>query len=327
MVALQSNPVSCSNGAGVKDLFFHYKYKDYQLAKLGIPKPTMMNWLVSNLQQKNLHTCYLQDSEQIYGITSARYQPWISQKLNIRSMSLVHFLASSQDPLLLKQLLNMFFSEMQSFDLLDCRLPSGDVNAMNVLEDFGFHFVGNEIFLAQNMRDYHEPQNKDLQGFQRCPTHLWPRVIELVEKVHIHNRYMNDYHISDCRARRIYKSYIAEFGGKEPYRHLIYQKNNHVLGFIVYKLNKQLSQFVGRNYASLDFIGVDPDVRCKNIGLLLNMAALKDLADEGIDHVVVRTLGNNMPALRILSKAGFEVTSTDCHFHYWSPSLSRTERP
>lgn len=327
MVALQSNPVSYSSGAGVKDLFFQHEYKDYQLGKLGIPKSTMIDWLFSNLQQKNLHTCYLQDLGQICGLISARYQPWISKMLNLRSMSLVHFLASGQDPLLLKQLLEKFFSETQGFDFLSCRLPSGDVNAVNVLEDYGFHFVGNEIFMARNMEDYQEPKNKDLQGLQRCPTHLWPRVIELVEKVHIHNRYMNDYHISDYRARRIYKSYIAEFGGKEPYRHLIYQKNNHVLGFIVYKLNKQLSRFVGRNYASLDFIGVDPDVRNKNIGLLLNMAALKDLADESIDHVVVRTLGSNMPALSILSKVGFEVTSTDCHFHYRSPPQSKTEKP
>ena len=317
MVVLQSNPVCYSSGSGLKDLFYSYEYKDYQLKKLGIPKSTMMDWLLSNLQHKNVYNLYSQYSGQICGLISARYQPWISKKLNLRSMSLLHFLASSQDPLLLRQLLNRFFSEMLGFDLLDCRLPSGDINALNILEDFGFHFVGNEIFMARNMKDYQEPQNKDLQGFQRCPDHLWPRVIELVERVHIHNRYINDSHISDYRARRIYKSYIAEFGGKEPYRHLIYQRNNRVLGFIIYKLNKQLSRFVGRSYASLDFIGVDPDVRSKNIGFLLNMAALKDLAHEGVDHVVVRTLGSNLPALRILSKAGFEVTSTDCHFHYW----------
>ena len=325
MVPLQLNPVSRSSGAEVKRLFDQYKYKDYQLKKLSISKSTMVDWLVNNLQQKHLQTFYLKNSGRVSGLLSARHQPWISKMLNLRSMCLVHFLASGQDPLLLKQLLEKFFSETQGFDFLSCRLPSGDVNAVNVLEDYGFHFVGNEVFMALDMKNYQEYENEDLHGFQRCPAHLWPQVIELIEKVHIHNRYMNDGRISNNKVRQIYKSYIDEFGAKRPYRQIIYKEDDHVLGFIVYKFNRDLSRFVGRNYASLDFIGVDTEVRSKGIGYLLNMAALRDLAAEGADHVVVRTLGSNLPALRILSKAGFEVSSTDCQFHYWSPAQIGTE--
>ena len=318
MSALQMEISTDSNTIRIEELFAQHRFKDYQLRQLDIPKSTMVDWLAKNLNKQKISTWYLKESGKLQGFITAMPQTWISGMMEVNAVSLLHLLAEGQDFQRLKELLHIFFTSSQDFDFLDCRVASGDINAIHALEDFGFHFMGNEAYLVLNMKHYKAPQLENLSMCHSCPEHLWPQVIELSRQVHIHNRYMNDPRISRDMARKVYSGYISEFGRIDPYRTIIYQEDDRVAGFVLYKWNHGLSGFVGRNYASLDFIGVDPSARCRGIGHLLNTAALKDLAANGADHVVVRTLGNNFPAIRILSKSGFEISSLDCHFHYWN---------
>mgnify|MGYP000187957119 CR=1 FL=1 len=320
MSALQLKPSTDSDLNRIEELFAQHKFKDYQLHQLDIPKSTMVAWLTRNLSKQEIYTWYLRESGKLQGIISAKPQSWISEMLEVNAVSLLHLLAENQDFLRLNELLRIFLDQYHDFDFMDCRVASGDINAIHTLEESGFHFMGNEAYLVLNMKHYSAPQLENLSMCRRCPEHLWPQVLELSRQVHIHNRYMNDPHINREMVRKVYSGYISEFGGIEPYRTIIYEEDNLVTGFVLYKWNHGLSRFVGHNYASLDFIGVDPNARCRGIGHLLNTAALNDLAANGADHVVVRTLGNNFPAIRILSKSGFEISSLDCHFHYWNTS-------
>lgn len=316
MNASQIGLARSSDLSEIQELFTQYAFKDYQLYQLDIPKNKMVERLVQDFQTMDLDTWYIKESGILQGFISAKHLPWLSDIMGLRAFSLVHLLSRDQDPRIIQKLLETFFNRAPDLDFLNCRLASGDFNAVHALEYQGFKFMGNEVYLSRDMRDFHPLE--DLSNCCRCTDELWPQLVELTEKVHIVNRFMNDPRISRDKVRRIYKSYISGFGGSDSYRSIIYRENNRVFGFILYKWNKRLSEFVGRNYASLDFIGVDPDARSRGVGHILNTAALKELADKGADHVVVRTLGNNHPALKILGKSGFEITSIDCHFHYWN---------
>ena len=152
--------------------------------------------------------------------------------------------------------------------------------------------------------------------------------MDLVENTHVHNRYMYDPEVPPHKAAEIFSRYVSGFGFEKDFRHLIKLEEGRVVGFIFYKFNTALSETTGGRYASLDFIGVDNRAQNAGLGDELNRAALFDLAAQGATHVAARTFGSNYPAIRILHKVGFKITSSDLHFHLWlRPAAQVQDRP
>lgn len=313
---LKVEPLRKEDLEQTRRLFLSWGYRDFQLQRLKIPKEKLAELLVRDLWQKNLRSICVKAGGRLIGLLSIKQFPWISNLMNTRSASSVHLLASEQDERVYRVLLNAFSRQYRDIEFMNFRTPNDNIHAVHALGDSKIFFVGNEIFLARNLNGF-SAHNENLQDFIKCPQELWPQVISLAGKVHVHNRYINDPQISKGLADSIFSRYIADFGYNHDYSTIVKVKQGEVIGFIMYKLNSKLSKAVGRNYASLDFIGVHPQIRGNRIGYLLNMAALTDLARKGTDHVVVRTNGNNYPALRILYHCGFKITASDLHFHLW----------
>ncbi len=300
-----------------EQLFAGYPFKDYQLNQMEIPKAKMCSMLARDLRDNPTRTLISKQNGLLNGIVAIRTLPWISRIIEARAASITHFLATNQAPSILGRMLKELLSRETDLDFIDCRVANGDIGAIHILEKAGFRFAGNDVFMARRMNTYRRQAGETTPTCRSLKGNDWPRVMELARKVHVHNRFMNDPRISREKASRIFTRYIAEFGCRNPYHGLVHQENGRVTGFIFYKWNQRLYEVTGKRYASLDFIGVDPEAQCRGIGHLLNTAALNHLAAQGADHVSVRTLGNNYPAMRILYKSGFKISSSDFHFHYW----------
>lgn len=313
----ESDCLLWSNEPEAEPLFAGYPFKDYQLNQQEIPKEKMCRMLACDLRDNSTHILISKQDGLLNGIVAIRTLPWISKIIEARAASIAHFLATNQTPSILRRMLKELLSRQTGLDFIDCRVANGDIGAIHSLEEAGFRFTGNDVFMVRRMNIYQRQDGEMRSACRSCTANDWPRVKELARKVHVHNRFMNDPRISRGKAREIFSRYIAEFGCRAPYHGLLHQENGRVTGFILYKWNQRLYNVIGKRYASLDFIGVDPAAQCRGIGHLLNTAALNHLAAEGADYVSVRTLGSNYPAMRILYKSGFELSSSDFHFHYW----------
>lgn len=310
-------PFEKADLAGAQQLFRRWSHKNFQLYRLRIPKHKMVGLLTKTLEDGSIGSLCAKDGGQLVGLLSVKQLPWISRILETRAATSVHFVAVQDAQPVYHLLLEAFFHAYPNIEFMDCRAAAGDIPAIQELEESHFRFVGNEVFLSRDLGNFKTPAAGEIEGIQKCQEQMWPQIVILAEKVHVHNRYMNDPCIPEDRAQRIFSHYISDFGGRDEYTTLVKVERGKVIGFIVYKWNTRLSRAIGRRYASLDFIGVDPETRSSGIGYLLNLAALTDLARKGADHVVVRTNGSNYPALRILYRSGFKVTSSDLHFHFW----------
>ena len=186
--------------------------------------------------------------------------------------------------------------QMSLVEFLDCRVAAGDIQAIHALENSGFRFVGNEVYLARSLQDKPLPEGFGQTGCVPCPDRLRPQVLRLVEQTHVHNRFMYDPEVSAEQAANIFRKYVSQIAFEEGYRIMVKHRGEEVEGFIIYKFNPGLSEAVGRTYASLDFIGVNGNSQNRGIGEDLNKAALYDLAASGTGHVVVRTFASNYPA-------------------------------
>jgi ribosomal protein S18 acetylase RimI-like enzyme len=324
LAKLSIQPIEKSHLAAAEQLFYQYPYKDFQLHQLGIPKDSMASILKDSLAGEKVFSFALWQEDQIVGILSARYLPWISGQFGANMYSLQHMLTDNKDSNYYHTMLSYITGQIDDLDFLDCRVATGDINAIQALEGYGFRFVGNEVFMVSSLRQPSSSYEED-QGCVPCSAQLREKVMDLAIRTHAHNRYMYDPHIPRQEAMKIYGKYMADFAFGPDYRSIVKVDGERVLGFLFYKYNRALSQKVGGKYASLDFIGVDTEVRNKGIGEELNRAALWDLAREGADHVVVRTFGNNYPAIRICQKVGFQITASDLHFHLWLRPKAKTK--
>lgn len=214
-------------------------------------------------------------------------------------------------------MLNYVMDQIPDVDFFDCRVSTADKNAIQALENAGFRFVGNEVYMARSLVQSPVPKEYGQTDCIPCPYELQTEVLELAKKTHFHNRYMYDPEVRHQDAVNVYRKYLADLGFKKEFRTMIMRNGQKLLGFIFYKYNNVLSQIVGNKYASLDFIAVNPEAQNSGVGEALNKAALFDLVRSSATHVVVRTFGSNYPAIRICQKVGFKITSSDLHFHLW----------
>ena len=298
-------------------LFTEYPYKDFQLSQLNIPKEKITVFLRETLYGKQIYNAGLREDGKLVGLLSARYQPWISQLFGVNMYSLQHFITSDREPGHYQAMLNYIMDQIADLDFLDCRVSSADISAIQALENAGFRFVGNEVYMVRPLVETPLPKSYGLTECIPCSDSLKTQVLNMVREIHFHNRYMYDPEVARKDAIDIYSKYLSGVAFKPEYRSLIKCDGDRVVGFIFYKLNTALSQLVDGKYASFDFIGVNREIQNSGVGEDLNKAALFELERSGVTHVVVRTFGNNYPAIRICQKVGFKITSSDLHFHLW----------
>lgn len=307
-------------------LFIGYPFKAFQLKQLNIPRKKMLAYLKSGLKDDQVQSAYLTEDGRLVGLISVRYLPWLSGHFKANMFSLQHLLTSGKEPGYFQNMIRYLLDQMEDIDFLDCRVAAGDISAIQALENSGFRFVGNEVFLVRSLLK--DPVEESYQHPEciPCPEDMHSQVFDLAARTHFHNRYMYDPEVEPEEAEAIYQRYLSGLAFTYDYHCLIKVHQGRVEGFIFYKFNQRLSEMVGGRYASLDFIGVDHAAQNKGLGDALNQAALWDLAQHGATHVVVRTLGSNYPALRICHKVGFKITSSDLHFHHWLRPKAR-EKP
>jgi len=318
-------PLSESDLPEVENLFLTYPYKDFQLRHMDIPKEKMAKFLKKSLKSRTARSACLRENDKLVGLISAVHLPWISDLFGANLYHLQHLLTDGKGAGYYQNILRYFMDQIEDVDFIGCRVASGDVNAVQALEDSGFRFVGNEVYLVNSLSRAPLPEEYGDTDCGPCPEHLRRQVMELVEKTHVHNRYMYDPEVQPEKAAEIFSRYISGFGFQKNFRHLIKMREGRVVGFIFYKFNNALSEVAGGKYASLDFIGVDKQARNAGVGDELNRAALYDLAAQGTTHVAARTFGSNYPAIRILHKVGFIITSSDLHFHLWLRSAAQVK--
>lgn len=301
----------------VEELFKRYPFKDFQLQQLDIPKAKMVSFLRQGLFANFTKAAGLREGGRLIGLIGVSALPWMSGLFGARMFTIRHFLTDDMGQGYFQTMIRYVLDQVEGVDFLDCRVATGDINAIHALENSGFRYVGNEIYLARSLVAEPVPEDYAQADCVACPDRLKEQVLSLVERTHSHNRFMYDPEVSHEQAANIFRKYVSGIAFKEGYRTLIQHTGDRVDGFIIYKFTPALSAAVGGNYASLDFIGVNRESQNKGIGECLNRAALHDLARSGATHVVVRTFGSNYPAIRILHKVGFKITSSDLHFHHW----------
>ena len=107
-----------------------------------------------------------------------------------------------------------------------------------------------------------------------------------------------------CTETLAERVWVAEHGGRP-------------VGFALVLLNPSLVSYVGKRIGIIDFILVDAAVQGKGIGKMLLDASMAWFS-QNADIVELRTMVDNVSAIRFYEKNGFRALSADHHYHFWT---------
>jgi ribosomal protein S18 acetylase RimI-like enzyme len=277
----------------------------------------MAEYLETTLTEPHIQTICLRDNGTLKGLIALQRLPWMSRHFGMRMYAIRHLLVRSDGPLEHTRLVRFVMEELPEVDFLDCRVAVDDIYSAHALELCGFRYVGTEVFMGRTL----DPKITDLSlpdaNVHTCSSLERDDVLDIVEQTHIHNRFVYDPLIQKDIATSLYRRLLENCFDTDQFHVMVARSNNEVDGFITSKISESFSNIVGVRSGSLDFIGVRPKSRSRGLGVTLNRAALFHMARRGVRFVSVRTLASNYPALQILYRSGFSVTSSSLHFHKW----------
>jgi ribosomal protein S18 acetylase RimI-like enzyme len=314
-------PFNADKDGDIHHLFYDYKFKDYQHKFMGVSRERMVRYLKKTLSEPGAQSICMREGNQLVGLVSLKSLPWMSNHFGFRMYAVTHLLARGENPLVHARLLRYVMEELPNVDFLDCRVAVDDVCSTHALEICGFRYVGAEIYLGQFLKSEGPPEPQP--HFEIRPL-VQPqdqdRVLAIAGETHTHNRFAYDPFINEHAAKSLYQHLVANCFKDNQFDVLVAHSGETVEGF---------SQEVGFQCGSLDFKGVDPEIRNRGLGKALNQWALHHLAQKGVVYAAVRTMASNYAALALVYRTGFQMTSTSLHFHKWvaRPTVSFNVSP
>lgn len=136
-------------------------------------------------------------------------------------------------------------------------------------------------------------------------------VLKIAQHAYLYSRFFNDPWLPRGKALNVYVHWTnCAFDKPEKY-FVIAEKNNRVLGYLLFIINEEHANAV------IELIATSSLHRGQNIGGSL-IANLESFAFErGLKTIKVGTQADNIPAARFYSKCGFQYTLCNSIYHYW----------
>ncbi len=307
----------------------NYSFKEYQLKKQKIDKTKLANRFADSFSNCKYSCLHYKDSKdrgddlaknELIGLASIKRFDALSKICDKGVYFLKDFVVQNNDELEYGNLINKICNKYSNqFDFLIVRQPVDNNNAINALTKKGFYYVCSEsIYTLTNLTkrdDIHLGEKaKYIRKVNKADL---PRLKKIASYNHNYKRYLFDNFFEENQIMQLYEEVIENSFKKPDHEIFIYEKDGVIMGFISYIINKDLSNSMGVNYASLDYITVDHKYQKEGLGILLsNYALLKLKEDHKSEIISVKTMANNYQAINLLSKINFSKTSEALILHY-----------
>lgn len=249
------------------------------------------------------------------GVASFKYFHTLSKVLNLNCFFLDNFLLENESENDYKSLfLECFNKYKDDIDFIIARQPIDNQNAIRALSKNNFYYVCSESIFS---KDITKEEIQDYEEFNNITTPTkdeLPAIKKLAENYHKCNRYLRDEFFSAETVQKLFEKSIENTYKKNWL--YVYKEKDEIIGYITFLINEKISStHQNLNYGSLDYIVVKEKYQGKNIGFLLNQYAVRELKKKNISILSVKTMANNYPAIRLLHRDQFILTSQNVIMH------------
>lgn len=171
--------------------------------------------------------------------------------------------------------------------------------------------------LPQKRVDSQSSQTYDTYKFRPYSETDLPELQNIIRWSHRHSHFFCETRFEPGRVRELFAEWIAQCAKSPAFRITIAESGGTVIGFCSAFVQKSLESYIGRPIGVIDFIVVDSRIQGKGIGRALLEAAF-DGFRPATNCIELRTMADNLQAIRFYEKNGFRMLSADQHFHLWT---------
>lgn len=149
-----------------------------------------------------------------------------------------------------------------------------------------------------------------------------PRLQDIIRRSHKHSHFFCEVRFPPERVRDLFAEWIQKSAQGLAHKILVAEFEGEVGGFCSIFLNPTLRPYIRQSIGIIDFIVVDERMQGKGVGKQLLQSTFAVLQGQA-DRVELRTMADNLEALRFYEKNGFQVLSADQHLHFWTAPADR----
>ncbi|MGI6456806.1 MAG: GNAT family N-acetyltransferase [bacterium] len=134
---------------------------------------------------------------------------------------------------------------------------------------------------------------------------------------HSHNHFLYESRFQKDAIQNLFSEWVKKCVEGIAKKVFVAEYEKQVVGFSTLLLSEVLVPYINQRVGIIDFIIVDQQVQGQGISSRLLRESL-DWLFRHADLVELRTMAENLRAIRFYEKNGFRMLSTDHHFHYWT---------
>ena len=249
------------------------------------------------------------------GLIALRRHAWHSKHFGFDVLQIDHFLGDFTSR---RELLKAALAEKPKdgeFNI-SCRVDIADLDGARALEEAGFRFAGSYVKLAQPSADMPYVFPAKGQPIRPFRDEDLPHLMRIASEGFRHSRFHSDPRFPIEKASSLFAEWIRKRSAGTDRGLFIAEENGAPVGFILTEVNPSISNAIGKRYGDLNFLVVDAASQGRGWGRkLINHSFL--WFKEHTDYAEVRTMGDNLFAIRLYQRLGFRAVSHDIYFHYW----------
>lgn len=308
----------------IKDLVFSYEFNDYRAYRMLNKeklKGYLFNQISTSLQNKSNWALIAEDKKRVIGLAALNFLPWDTRHFGIK-MAKIDYLMAVGDygkafaikNRLLTCLLQL--CKKDKINHLSCRIDTSDTSGIHALETNNFRLMDTLVTYVFNRHRHKILQIKELYRVRKFKGKDLDKLVALAKASFTKNRFHEDSHILNTRANNLYAEWVKNYcQGKIDGKVLVVEnKETDGVGFLLYKVNKELAKFTGYRIIGQGLAAVSP--KAKGAYLSLIKATIKDTVSF-YDYAEFDALIHNYEVIRILQKFNFEITKVTHTFHNW----------
>ncbi|MDP8242690.1 MAG: GNAT family N-acetyltransferase [Candidatus Hinthialibacter antarcticus] len=205
------------------------------------------------------------------------------------------------------------------------RVDADESNITYALCEQGFRPVGTSVRMVlrdQELKNQidrlHERQYDNFQI-----RNAGPQDVDALKRIggsdHAYSHFFHEAKFPQAKTQELFAIWTQKSAEGMADAVIVIEQDGEIAGFCSLLSNNALLSYINLSIGVIDFIVVDSRFQGKGLGSLLLGAALEWFQGK-VNRIELRTMAENVKAIRFYQTHGFRLLSADQHLHYWTDS-------
>lgn len=317
--------------AKIRPLIANYEFNDYRNYRVFKDK-VIEEYLFkqignSVLKNKDAIVVFAKEREEIVGLVSLVNLSWDTELFDFKMANISHLLIDNsykyENSFEIKHKLMSFILQLcknENIKHLSCRIDTSDFSSFHVLEKCGFKIMDTIVTYIFNGFKHNIPNVKELYKVRLFRNNDLNALLKLTTGSFLKNRFYKDIHLPKEKVDKLYREWVKNYcSNLENNRAFVAEKKDEIIGFAIYKKNRELEELCGIKIFGSGLSAVSP--QAKGAYPALVKAVIRDFIS--LSYVIAEfdTQVNNYEVIKIWQRFGLDFVRSKYTLHKWLPKV------